>query len=130
MKTVRKAAAIIRDGDRVLLVKERAPWMYGCWNWSQGSMEEGEAPEETAVREAKEETGLDTQIVRKLAMLTDTFPDTSELHVYEVAVTGGELAFPEWEIMELRWYTLEELAGMEKEFAGPWVAEVLRTFVL
>jgi len=31
---------------------------YGYWGFSKGHMEEGEKPKETAIREAKEETGI------------------------------------------------------------------------
>ena len=41
-----------------------------------GGIEEGESVEEAAVREAREETGLETQVVRVLGWKRQTFPAT------------------------------------------------------
>jgi N utilization substance protein B len=40
--------------------------VFGYWTLSKGSVEEGEAPEQAALREIKEEMGIDMQIVEKL----------------------------------------------------------------
>jgi len=47
---------IKRENDelKVLLIKDS----YGHWTWAKGHIEEGESPEEAAVREISEETGL------------------------------------------------------------------------
>ena len=48
---------------RVLLIEDS----YGHWTWAKGHIEDGESPEQTAVREVSEETGLaDLQILEKL----------------------------------------------------------------
>ncbi|HHJ64249.1 MAG TPA: NUDIX hydrolase [Aquifex aeolicus] len=49
---------LFRDGE-VLLVKNPS----GVWTFPKGLVEEGEAPEETAVREVLEETGVRGEIV-------------------------------------------------------------------
>lgn len=56
MKTVGAAAFIVDSEGKVLLVKHT----YGHLNWELpgGGGEPGESPEETAIREVKEETGL------------------------------------------------------------------------
>lgn len=54
-----------RDGQeaRVLLVHRPK---YDDWSFPKGKAEEGESLEETALREVKEETGLDCRIIRRL----------------------------------------------------------------
>lgn len=42
------------DGLKVLLIKD----IYGHWTWPKGHIEAGETPQEAAVREIGEETGL------------------------------------------------------------------------
>ena len=47
------------DGKILLLRRGRtAPWMPGRWNLPGGMAERGETPEEAAIREAQEETGM------------------------------------------------------------------------
>src|SRR5258708_35183738 len=56
------AAAVIVDGEgRVLLVKQT----YGHLNWDLpgGAAEAGEPPDETVLREGREETGLDATVL-------------------------------------------------------------------
>ena len=93
-----KAAVLVRQDSRFLLVQEKGPPMHGFWNWPQGRVEEGESVEEAAVREAKEETGLDIKIEKTVAVLEDTFPDIKELHVYLATIVGGEMTLPDDEI--------------------------------
>ncbi len=120
-----KAAVVIKKGDTFLLVQENGARSRGWWNWPQGRVEEGETPEEAAIREAKEETGFDITIVRKLAVLTETFPDTKELHVFLGNITGGSLNFPRDEIMAAQYFTLEQIIEMKEKLAGPWIPDVI-----
>jgi len=55
------SAAIFRDGA-VLLVERGAPPFEGMWSLPGGAIEPGETAEAAAVREVREETGLDARI--------------------------------------------------------------------
>lgn len=58
---------IVDDRDRVLLkLRDDMP----MWDMIGGHVEEGETFEEAAIREAKEETGLDVKIVRRVGTYT------------------------------------------------------------
>jgi ADP-ribose pyrophosphatase YjhB (NUDIX family) len=56
------SAALIRDGA-VLLVERGSPPLQGLWSLPGGSIEPGETAEAAAVREVREETGLEAQIL-------------------------------------------------------------------
>ena len=58
-------AVIFNDKDEILLVRERAD---GLWSLPGGWADVGYSPREVAVKEVKEETGLDVETVRLLAV--------------------------------------------------------------
>lgn len=84
-----------------------------------GTIEEGESLEETAVREAKEETNLDVAVMKELFTITQTRNgELDTTHFFLVDASGGDPRFvagPELLAMsatntyELEWHTLESL---------------------
>ena len=52
------AARVVADGG-ILLVQEGQGRHQGCWGLPKGHVEEGESPEEAALRELAEESGFD-----------------------------------------------------------------------
>ncbi|MGW6738441.1 NUDIX hydrolase [Streptomyces sp. NPDC055013] len=62
------AAVVMDDQQRVLLVRrsERERFLPRVWGVPCGKLEPGESPEDGALRELKEETGLLGEIVRKV----------------------------------------------------------------
>ena len=61
------------EGDRIVLIRRRNP-PYG-WALPGGFVEYGESLEAAAVREAKEETGLDIELIRQLHTYSDPSRD-------------------------------------------------------
>jgi 8-oxo-dGTP diphosphatase len=120
-----RAAVIIEKDRKFLLVQEGTPKIYGLWNWQQGRVEEGENPEEAAVREAKEETGFDVSLKRKLTILKDPFPGTKEIHVFLGEIIGGELQTPPAEILQARWFALDEIEKIKDQMPGAWVFDTI-----
>jgi ADP-ribose pyrophosphatase YjhB (NUDIX family) len=123
---------LLLDGERFLLCR-RHPQSYlggGKWCLPGGHIEWNESFLEAAVRETKEETGLDVEL-ESLLSVTSNF-HTPDLHSIAVVLKarprGGELATDE-EIDDLRWYTkgeaLPEMAFaadthiIERYFANP-----------
>ena len=64
MNRPRACAAILKEG-KVLMVRHKTP-SSTYWTLPGGGWEEGETIEQTAIREVKEETGLDAEVVQLL----------------------------------------------------------------
>jgi len=110
MKKKQSAHAIILNKSRthVLLVKRRD---IPVWVIPGGGTEDGETPEQTAVREAEEETGLTVEIVNKIGLYLPRNNLSNNSHVYEcIPITGKEQVTSETQ--DIAWYPLSELPLM------------------
>lgn len=103
---------IFNDKGEVLLQKRGGS---NKWGFPGGAVEPGETPQMTAVREAKEETGLDVETGRVIGVYTDLdiiYPNgdraQSIVIAYELKNTGGELLCDGDETLELRYFSKEE----------------------
>ena len=85
------AAAVLVpvDGKLVMLRRANEPGI-GLWSFPSGYVDRGEGVEEAAVRETKEETGLDIEITGLLGVYSGSGSPVV-LVVYTAEVTGGEL---------------------------------------
>ena len=102
-----------RDVDgrtQVLLVHRRSPRL---WALPKGTPDSGETIEETALRETREETGLEVAIERRLRSIRYFFVRGSTrfhktVHFFLMNPVGGSLEDHDAEFDEVRWVDLEE----------------------
>jgi ADP-ribose pyrophosphatase YjhB (NUDIX family) len=116
------AGVVIKQDNKYLLVQEKQPKAYGLWNLPAGKVDVGYTIEETAVKEAKEEVGFDVELIRKIGIFQEN-THTPAKHAFEARITGGQLKFPEDEILDARWFTFEEVKAMEDSLRGEWILE-------
>jgi 8-oxo-dGTP diphosphatase len=73
------AACALIDPDGRVLIAERPPGksMAGLWEFPGGKIEAGERPEETVIRELKEELGIDVKepCLAPFTFASHTYPD-------------------------------------------------------
>lgn len=103
------AAAVITYGGKVLLVRRRVSEGELSWQFPAGAIEEGEAPDLAAVREAREETGLD---VTPSKLLGERLHPATGRKMYYVAcdvVDGDAKVTDDEELAELAWSDLRRL---------------------
>jgi len=113
--TGKTSTAIIRfPNNQILLIKRNTRPFVGYWALPGGRMDPGETIEQTIVREVKEETGLDVEIVSKIGEYVEIgVKDDVEYEYYptcfEVKPIGGEIKKQESEIQEIRLFSLNAL---------------------
>jgi ADP-ribose pyrophosphatase YjhB (NUDIX family) len=109
---------VVKDG-KVLLVRRGNEPGRGKWSLPGGRIRFGERSEEAALREMREETGLEVRL-RRVVDVVDVFwqSERGELleHFvivdFEAEVIGGELR-PADDALDARWFSPEELKGLE-----------------
>lgn len=84
------------------------------WSLPKGHIEIGETPEEAALREVMEETGIESQISRSLGIIDFWFMAGGKrihktVHHYLFREVGGLLAPQVTEVDEVAWFPLHEI---------------------
>jgi A/G-specific adenine glycosylase len=100
----------------------------GLWEFPGGKSQEGEMPEETLLRECKEELGTEIEIIKKLTVVRHAYSHFKivmsvficRLKVGEAQPTGG-LAF--------RWITIDELDDYPFPGANHKIFPALREYI-
>jgi 8-oxo-dGTP diphosphatase len=106
-------SCLIMKGDRILLVKRANVSKSGYWKAPGGYMKFGETPEQTAIREVKEEVGLTITDPKFRCITDDVFEDEQKQFItiwMEAHYSGGEpkVNAPDEEA-EAQWYTWDSL---------------------
>lgn len=126
MKKEKSCGCIVIDGDQVLLIKNN----YGRWTLPKGHMEKGETEQETAIREVKEETNIDVNIISDKKYIISYSPKEGVMKnvVFFVAKpTSKSLKRSEKEITALEFFHFTEA---KKLIAYPEIAEIFREFLV
>lgn len=98
--------AVIHEG-KILLTKRED---FEVWCLPSGGVEEGESLAEAAMRETKEETGVDVELTRLVGVYSRLggMPDVHAV-LYEAKPIGGELRLQPGETIEVKYFTFDEL---------------------
>ncbi len=87
------------------------------WSLPKGHIEEGETPEQAAVREVQEETGIESEIAKELGVINFWFMAGGNrihktVHHYLFKETGGKLAPQLTEVDDVGWFPLSEIVDL------------------
>ena len=111
MEKEKSCGCIVIDNGKVLLIQH----LKGHWDIPKGHMEAGETEQETALREVKEETGVDVEIISDKKSTLEYTVENGNLNkvVYFIAKKiGGEEKAQETEVSEIRWLAFDEAVEM------------------
>lgn len=106
---------VVRDGERLLLMKRVGDHGGGTWSCPGGHLDPGVEPIDCARREAREEVGIEARDVTFVGVTNDLFPTTGK-HYITLWFTGhatpdhARIASP-LEVLEIGWFSTDDLVG-------------------
>lgn len=112
MKTVRVAAAIIKDNNRIFATQRGYGEFKDGWEFPGGKIEENETPREALVREIKEELDIIIIVEKLIDIVEYDYPNFHlTMHCYLCTIVAGDLVLKEHKAA--RWITKEHLGSVE-----------------
>ena len=110
--------AELRPDAPVALVAHRSVRGTLQWTLPKGAQEEGETVEQTALREVREETGLEAELVGPLDTIDYWFvwaPERTRyhkfVHYFLMRAVGGDFSAHDHEMEDAAWFDLAEARG-------------------
>lgn len=107
MPNIAALVAIIHE-EKILLTKRED---FEVWCLPGGGVEDGESVAEAAIREAKEETGLDVELTRLVGIYSRVGGMWNDMHavLFAAKPVGGGLKTQPGETIEVAYFSFDEL---------------------
>jgi ADP-ribose pyrophosphatase YjhB (NUDIX family) len=106
MSSVSVNVAVMQDGNILLTQRED----FETWVLPSGRVEEGESLAQAAIREAKEETGIEVELTRLVGIYSrkgTMYPGYTAL--FAARPVGGERKLQPGETIAVEWFPFEEI---------------------
>ena len=114
-KPIRKAVRcyLIKDNEVVVTKYKKGNKKEGYYDIPGGKIEEGESPKQTAIREMKEETGINIQNLKYKGIMTIEYPN--RMFIFDTFISKEYEGEPqEFEENTSEWIDIDELLKKEK----------------
>ncbi len=115
MKQVKSCGCIILNDDKILFIRHNN----NCWSFPKGHQEPGETDFETALRETREEVGLNTTIMNPEPLITKHFvtDENAEKTIYLFLAKldksqPAKITIQPNEVTEAKWIKFTELENL------------------
>jgi ADP-ribose pyrophosphatase YjhB (NUDIX family) len=107
------------ENPKVVLCRHKTFTNKDVWSLPKGWVERGERLTAAALREVKEESGLEGEIIDKLEPIHYWFYHPLEkirikktVHFFLIKATGGNITKHNLEVDEIKWFFVEEAIGI------------------
>ena len=105
-----------KSGEQGLLIGRIDKRGRMLWSLPKGHIEEGESPEDAALREVREETGIKSSITRSLGVIDFWFMAEGKrihktVHHFLFAEISGRLEPQVSEVDDVKWFPLDQIAS-------------------
>ena len=112
MKTIRVAAAVIHEGNKIFATARGYGEYKGQWEFPGGKIEPGETPQEALKREIKEELATDILVGDLINTVEYDYPEFHlSMDCFWCERVSGDLKLLEAD--EARWLSVEELHSVQ-----------------
>lgn len=90
------------------------------WQLPKGIIDPGETPEQAALREVREEAGIECELIEPIETIEYWFVDSRSgtqvrihkfVHFYLMRYISGDVADHDHEVAEARWFPVDEAIG-------------------
>lgn len=106
---LRYGGVVLNERGEVLLFEPAGHFGGYVWTFPKGTPEPGETPEQTAVREVREETGVPAEVIGRLPR---AYPGTTSTTVYFLMKAKGQPGARDGEARAVKWVALEGAAKL------------------
>lgn len=125
VERIQIAGVIIEKDSKILMHRRSYEPGKGRLNFIGGYIDEGETSERAAVREVKEETGFDVEIVAKLGEFDYFEREEKTIHIFIAKIIGGKMTHPiEGEPV---WVDLNEL-NPKRDMSFPQMFQIFEAY--
>ena len=112
MKSIRVAAAVIRDGNRIFATQKGYGNYKGWWEFPGGKIEAGETPQQALEREIREELNIRIDVDQFLLTVEHDYPAFHlSMDCFWCTVKSGNLTLKE--ALAARWLGRDELDSVK-----------------
>ena len=110
----------IKEDGKLLMVQEAQKKAYKLWNLPGGNLNPEENIFDGAIRETKEETGYDIELISLISVQNYVRKEETIMRInFNAKVIGGNIDTDNEEVLDVKWIPINELEKMEKELRSP-----------
>ncbi len=133
MDAILVCGGIVEKDGKILLVQEGKKSAYGLWNVPAGKIDLPEKIIDCAIREIKEETGLDVRLDGLIGVYQYSAAAKNAMTIrfqFKASIISGTLRAQEGEILDVKWFTPKDILAMdETKLRSPMIKASVRDYL-